>query len=59
VRLLRLRYGFDDGQSHTLQEVADRFGLSRERIRQLERDALAKLRIAGSEHKLDSFLRVN
>jgi RNA polymerase primary sigma factor len=58
-RLLRLRYGFDDGQSHTLQEVADRFGLSRERIRQLERDALAKLRIAGSEHKLESFLRAN
>jgi RNA polymerase primary sigma factor len=59
VRLLRLRYGFDDGQSHTLQEVADRFGLSRERIRQLEREALAKLRLAGGEHQLESFLRVN
>jgi RNA polymerase primary sigma factor len=59
VRLLRLRYGFDDGQSHTLQKVADRLGLSRERIHQLERDALAKLRVAGSQHKLESFLRVN
>jgi RNA polymerase primary sigma factor len=42
--ILRLRYGFDTDHPHTLQEVGDRLGLSRERIRQLEKEAFAKLR---------------
>jgi RNA polymerase sigma factor (sigma-70 family) len=42
--ILRLRYGFDSDHPHTLQEVGDRLGLSRERIRQLEKEAFAKLR---------------
>jgi RNA polymerase sigma factor (sigma-70 family) len=42
--ILRLRYGFDTDHPHTLQEVGDLLSLSRERIRQLEKEAFAKLR---------------
>ena len=44
ARILRLRYGLHDGESRTLKEVGEMFGLSRERIRQLEKEALRKLR---------------
>jgi RNA polymerase primary sigma factor/RNA polymerase nonessential primary-like sigma factor len=42
--IIKLRFGLEDGQPHTLQEVADRVGLTRERVRQLEKKALAELR---------------
>jgi hypothetical protein len=42
ARILRLRYGLQDGESRTLKEVGEMFGLSRERIRQLEKEALAQ-----------------
>ena len=42
--IVRLRYGLVDGHQHTLQEVADRLGVSRERVRQLEKHAMAELR---------------
>jgi RNA polymerase primary sigma factor len=44
ARILRLRYGLQDGESRTLKEVGEMFGLSRERIGQLEKEALRKLR---------------
>ncbi|MBA8824958.1 RNA polymerase primary sigma factor/RNA polymerase nonessential primary-like sigma factor [Saccharopolyspora lacisalsi] len=44
ARVVALRYGLHDGHQHTLQHVATRLGLSRERIRQLERQALSQLR---------------
>ncbi len=44
AEIVRLRYGLDDGRPWKLAEIADRFGLSRERVRQLERDALHRLR---------------
>jgi RNA polymerase primary sigma factor len=44
VRILRLRYGLQDGESRTLKQVGEMFGLSRERIRQVEKEALRKLR---------------
>jgi len=44
ARILQLRYGFDSGRTHTLQEIGAIFGLSRERIRQIEQTALEKLR---------------
>lgn len=42
--ILRIRYGFQDGMAHTLQQTGDRFGITRERVRQIEKRALAKLR---------------
>jgi RNA polymerase primary sigma factor len=47
AQVLLLRYGFHDGKSHTLQEVGDRMGITRERVRQIENQALTKLRVAG------------
>ncbi len=47
ARVLLLRYGFHDGKSHTLQEVGDRMGITRERVRQIENQALTKLRETG------------
>ena len=44
ARVLELRFGLLDGRTHTLKEVGEMFGLSRERIRQLEKEALRKLR---------------
>jgi RNA polymerase primary sigma factor len=44
AEVLRLRFGLEDGQERTLSEVGDIIGLSRERIRQIERDALRVLR---------------
>jgi RNA polymerase primary sigma factor len=58
ARIVRMRYGFVDGQMRTLQEIADQFGLSRERVRQIEREAFAKLRVAGNDFRLRDFLSV-
>lgn len=58
ARILRLRYGLQDGQARTLQEVADKFGMSRERVRQIEREALAKMRLTGSIYRLQDFMSV-
>ena len=44
AQIVRLRYGIEDGRPWKLAEIADRFGLSRERVRQLEREALHRLR---------------
>jgi RNA polymerase primary sigma factor len=42
-----MRYGLEDGNEHTLEEVGQRFALTRERIRQIEMRALDKLRVCG------------
>ncbi|HBQ16294.1 MAG TPA: RNA polymerase sigma factor RpoD, partial [Myxococcales bacterium] len=44
--ILRMRFGMDGEEEHTLTDVGDKFGLSRERIRQLQVQALRKLREA-------------
>ncbi|MDM8531490.1 sigma-70 family RNA polymerase sigma factor [Anaerolineales bacterium HSG25] len=55
-RIVELRYGLKDGQPLTLQDVTERFGLTRERIRQIEKEALAKLRRPVHAHRLRSFV---
>ncbi len=50
--ILRLRFGMEDGQFHTLEDVGARFGISRERIRQLETTALDKMRAPEQAHRL-------
>ncbi len=55
-RIVELRYGLRDGQPLTLQDVAERFGLTRERIRQIEKEALAKLRRPEQAGRLSGFV---
>jgi RNA polymerase primary sigma factor len=55
-RILRLRYGLNGGEEHTLEMIAVKFGLSRERIRQLEKTALSRLRAPGLADKLRDYL---
>ena len=55
-RIVELRYGLRDGQPLTLQDVAERFGLTRERIRQIEKEALAKLRKPHYASRLMGFV---
>jgi RNA polymerase primary sigma factor len=55
--LLTLRFGLRDGQAHTLEELAAIFGVSRERARQIETNALARLRRSGQGAALISYLR--
>jgi len=53
--VIRLRYGLDDGQPRTLDQIGRRFGLSRERVRQIEREVMAKLRIGERADRLRAY----
>jgi RNA polymerase primary sigma factor len=57
VRILRMRFGLRDGRAHTLEEVGEKFGLTRERIRQIEHQALARLRHPHRSGQLRDYLR--
>jgi RNA polymerase primary sigma factor len=56
-RLLRLRFGLEDGRTQTLEEIARSFGITRERVRQIEAVALRKLRHPSRSRKLKGYLK--
>jgi RNA polymerase primary sigma factor len=56
VRILQLRFGLVDGYSYTLEEVGKKFGVTRERIRQIEAQALGRLRHPSRSRKLRDYL---
>ena len=56
MQVLKLRFGFDDGRSRTLEEVGKEFNITRERIRQIEAKALRKLRHPSRAKKLKDYL---
>ncbi len=59
ARVLQLRFGLLDGRSHTLKEVGEKFGVTRERIRQIETEALDRLRMVGRSSRLLDYLRMD
>jgi len=56
-KIIRMRFGLEDGRSHTLEEVGQEFGVTRERIRQIEAKALTKLKRHRESKKLKDYLR--
>jgi RNA polymerase primary sigma factor len=56
-RILKMRFGLDDGRSHTLEEVGQEFGVTRERIRQIEAKALSRLKKHRESKKLKDYLK--
>lgn len=56
-KILKLRFGLEDGKSHTLEEVGQEFNVTRERIRQIEAKALAKLRKHRDARKLHDYIK--
>lgn len=56
-KILKLRFGLEDGQGHTLEEVGQEFGVTRERIRQIEAKALEKLRVLREHSNMQDYLK--
>ncbi|MCR5074550.1 MAG: sigma-70 family RNA polymerase sigma factor, partial [Ruminococcus sp.] len=56
AKVLKLRFGLEDGKARTLEEVGQRFDVTRERIRQIEAKALRKLRHPSRSKKVKDFL---
>jgi len=55
-KIIKMRFGLEDGSEHTLEEVGQNFAVTRERIRQIEAKALRKLRHPSRSHRLRAFL---
>lgn len=53
ANIIRFRYGLMDGSAHTLEETGKNFSLTRERIRQIEKDVMKRLRVYASDHRED------
>ena len=56
AKVLKLRFGLEDGKSRTLEEVGSQFNVTRERIRQIEAKALRKLRHPSRSKKLRDYM---
>jgi len=56
MRILKLRFGLEDGHAYTLEDVGLKFGLTRERIRQIESKALRRLRHPRRARQLKEYL---
>ena len=56
ARILRLRFGLDNGRAYTLEEIGRKFGLTRERIRQIQMEAMRKLRHPSRSRRLKGYL---
>ena len=54
-KILKMRFGLDDSITHTLEEVGKEFGVTRERIRQIEAKALERIRQHSKSHKLEGY----
>ena len=55
-RVIKLRFGLEDGKCHTLEEVGEEFGITRERIRQIESKAIKKLKQPSRSKRLLGFI---
>jgi len=55
-KIIKMRFGLEDGSEHTLEEVGQNFAVTRERIRQIEAKALRKLRHPSRSRKLRAFM---
>ncbi len=58
-KIIKMRFGLQDGSEHTLEEVGQHFAVTRERIRQIEAKALRKLRHPSRSHRLKTFLETS
>jgi RNA polymerase nonessential primary-like sigma factor len=58
AKILRLRYGFEDGKSHSLSDTAKLMDLSRERVRQIQAKAIQKLRQPNTQKQLKDYLEI-
>ena len=55
-QVLRLHFGMEDGNCHSLEEIGTKFGISKERVRQIERQAMERLQRLGAGVGLEDFL---